>query len=618
MKIKSYISALGLMMLSASYVNAQTIDISTGTSGGAQQPLAVADSKWTVTVPGGGVATPFTANGTLVLNNTAFVGDYALATCGRWISPNTILNGGFIGDMNIGSTGVFVYKMKFVYNPTCPVATAVINLNDIGGDDNVGSISVNNSVVMNFAGVSFKPFHSFTINVPASDIVSGNNEIEVTVNNNSNFTGLFICGNITITQVPSTLTPSITSSLTTFCTGQALSFTGAVTGGTPTNTYWEIAQSNSTGTPIAGGYSWSQWSTTPPGAFTFPSSVNPPCGQYYRIKVAVTNACVVWAEATEVVYISCSAPPTPSIGGADTVCAGSTVTLCSNYLPSSTYTDTWSPRTKNIGFMNCITMTPASPYTTYTLTVTDNVTGCIGSTTHTVYTAPDNATFSTTMYPTSSTYCTITAQPALGNSGYQGFGDMWYIQELDANLNVVWTFNGNPNCWWTYPGVEYFQGFNGPAQSQSCSSSGTGMFKASTYYRIVHGVWNHYCSWTQASIIVYYTPATHAMQAKYTELKDDAAPDFGDPTYINQITNAVKNTVKVYPNPSKDVFNLSLSNTGSGTIEVYDMMGRTIKTIELNVHDTEYKLDLSNMPKGLYLLNTVIDGNRSTQKLILQ
>ena len=82
--------------------------------------------------------------------------------------------------------------------------------------------------------------------------------------------------------------------------------------------------------------------------------------------------------------------------------------------------------------------------------------------------------------------------------------------------------------------------------------------------------------------------------------------------------SGTEHAVKVYPNPSKGLFNIQLGNSAAGTIEVYDMMGRSVKTIELNSADTEYKLDLTNFPKGLYMLNMIIDGNRSTQKLIVE
>ena len=77
-------------------------------------------------------------------------------------------------------------------------------------------------------------------------------------------------------------------------------------------------------------------------------------------------------------------------------------------------------------------------------------------------------------------------------------------------------------------------------------------------------------------------------------------------------------SVTVYPNPSKGLFTITLGNSAKGTIEVYDMMGRNIKNMELNTSEKEYKLDLSGFSKGVYLLNMTIDGERSTKKIVIE
>ena len=71
--------------------------------------------------------------------------------------------------------------------------------------------------------------------------------------------------------------------------------------------------------------------------------------------------------------------------------------------------------------------------------------------------------------------------------------------------------------------------------------------------------------------------------------------------------------ISVYPNPSKDVF--SINSDTHGSIIIYNIMGKIIKTENLDLGIT--KFDLSNYPNGIYLLKVINDSNQTkTMKLI--
>ena len=73
--------------------------------------------------------------------------------------------------------------------------------------------------------------------------------------------------------------------------------------------------------------------------------------------------------------------------------------------------------------------------------------------------------------------------------------------------------------------------------------------------------------------------------------------------------------ISVYPNPSKDIF--SIKSDASGSIVIYDVMGKIIKTENLDLGITN--LDLSNYPNGIYLMKVINDSNQTkTMKLIKQ
>lgn len=92
---------------------------------------------------------------------------------------------------------------------------------------------------------------------------------------------------------------------------------------------------------------------------------------------------------------------------------------------------------------------------------------------------------------------------------------------------------------------------------------------------------------------------------------------YANPIYIDNINilspsltsvqNIVSNyDVKVYPNPSNGIFSVAITNSGSGItnseyrIEVYNVLGEKIYSSQYSIHNTQYQIDLSNQPNGMY------------------
>jgi hypothetical protein len=89
-------------------------------------------------------------------------------------------------------------------------------------------------------------------------------------------------------------------------------------------------------------------------------------------------------------------------------------------------------------------------------------------------------------------------------------------------------------------------------------------------------------------------------------------------------TNIEKNVLNgIYPNPASGWINLEYALEKSGNVQVviYDMSGRNIARIDAgNRHAgfVSHKVDLPNIPKGLYLLNIEVNGYATnTQKLAI-
>ena len=71
------------------------------------------------------------------------------------------------------------------------------------------------------------------------------------------------------------------------------------------------------------------------------------------------------------------------------------------------------------------------------------------------------------------------------------------------------------------------------------------------------------------------------------------------------------NTVKfeVYPNPTTDVINIETKGKLSSSI-LYNITGQKVLTSDQN------QINVSSLPKGTYILKTIIDGNENTKKII--
>lgn len=95
---------------------------------------------------------------------------------------------------------------------------------------------------------------------------------------------------------------------------------------------------------------------------------------------------------------------------------------------------------------------------------------------------------------------------------------------------------------------------------------------------------------------------------------------FTDSTTGLSETEQTTAEVNVFPNPVDDVLNIQLSSpaTSSGTIEIITMEGKIVRYHVINSKDTFCRINVINLPKGMYICRVNNETNFKTTKFIKQ
>jgi uncharacterized protein (DUF2141 family) len=83
-------------------------------------------------------------------------------------------------------------------------------------------------------------------------------------------------------------------------------------------------------------------------------------------------------------------------------------------------------------------------------------------------------------------------------------------------------------------------------------------------------------------------------------------------TGINEVSDLGNN---IYPNPTNGFF--SIENVRSSNIQITDALGNVIRNFT-NVQETKLNIDLSDQPKGIYIITISNDLENGTEKIVLK
>ncbi|MCW3071335.1 MAG: hypothetical protein JWO44_1225 [Bacteroidetes bacterium] len=465
---------------------------------------------------------------------------------------------------------------------------------------------------------------SSTFTLTPAEAAFGYNKVEFRLNNNYatdvSHTHSVYLDDVSLSSIPLMLNVTGNSS---FCLNDLLSFTGS-SNLTLSNHFWEIAECDASGAYTNPSASWNQWFSGTPGAFTFPALGFITCGNYYKIKLAGGNGCNGWTEFNKIIFINCN--PVATAGADVTICTGSCATVGGVPLTGTSYLWTTDVGTTSIivGYTAQISVCPRST-TVYTLTAT-SAAGCVASDQVTVFVQDNNPAFSLTpnLNPSDNFY-TLFANPTISPLP-AGAGYVWFVDEIVSTTNTTVISGSSASsgpCWLSTLSCN-FSGYDGPLFTSSgnnpmtagCSSPAVGHFTAGHTYRIIRGTWSAVCPWQQYAVIAYMTHSQSGDNIHFME--DPNAPDYS--SFASSeilITDKPADLLSIYPNPGTGLYTITTANA-TGTIEVYDVLGNKVKSIELKNNVSDYKLDLSGYSKGIYMLNMISEGKRCSKKIILE
>jgi len=85
---------------------------------------------------------------------------------------------------------------------------------------------------------------------------------------------------------------------------------------------------------------------------------------------------------------------------------------------------------------------------------------------------------------------------------------------------------------------------------------------------------------------------------------------------VNVPSVDLNNIIDVYPNPTSDMVNIYIDKFENAVINVYDIQGKVVKTI--NVNNSNTLINTSEWNKGLYFVQISNNAGLSTHKLVVK
>lgn len=387
------------------------------------------------------------------------------------------------------------------------------------------------------------------------------------------------------------------------CIGSAAQISIQLNGAQP----WTIDYTNGT-TPV----SVSGISSSP-----YLINLTPSSSQTFTL-TGVNNGCSGTLGTTSAI-VQVNVPPSASISGTTAICSGTgtiiSVDLLTSIFPYDlSYSDGSTTTT--------VTGISSTPYTfsvspaanvTYTLLSVDDAGGCLGN-------VAGNAIITVNPSPTATLSGTQTicagsvASLTLNLTGTQPWDVVYTNSSANINLTGISTstyiLNVTPSAHTTYSLVSLAAGIcpgivNGTAEitvnavptptiSGSNTLSISGVTGPATYQ------WQMNNTDIAGETSATYSPIANGTYSVRVTQNGCTGTSNALLVIIQSLEELSENTFRIYPNPSEALFHIN-SMAEIQSVSITDIKGKLILS-EMNIRRSEYIIDLSNFPSGMYYL----------------
>ena len=115
-----------------------------------------------------------------------------------------------------------------------------------------------------------------------------------------------------------------------------------------------------------------------------------------------------------------------------------------------------------------------------------------------------------------------------------------------------------------------------------------------------------------------WTAATKVGNLAITNDNYEGSAYFDEISYFDpslQTSQFSENILSVFPNPTKDIVNVSNTSASINSIEVTDLNGRVVKTVNA-IDASNVQVNISDLSSGVYMMKIVSDQGTTTKKVI--
>jgi hypothetical protein len=355
--------------------------------------------------------------------------------------------------------------------------------------------------------------------------------------------------------------------------------------------------------------------------------------QWYLVELQFLNGTTVVHTSSKIIF---HGTPVPVITGNAITCGSNASTLTATNLGNIENRYKWSVSDlSNPGWVHY------SPTLNFTTPVNFNgqvvlhfmnLYGCIGSSLPTnVSNANTYPDFNVNVYPVPSSTYKITASPLVLLQ--TGISQEWKIEEVASAspyvtvpnrvlTNQVWGISSNGTDFFGYDGVGNTT-YNPSVINTYNGASTPASFGNTKWFRITRTVSAPSCPSESLTKVVYAGGAFCTGCLTRTEDPDifTDGSSSGTETATNNTFTSMDEVsgdlvVDIFPNPGAGRF--VIQTNGNGFISIYDALGKQVKQVNLQRNTSEYDVDLSGLPKGIYIVNLTSGNKVVSKKLFLE